>query len=169
MGRTLFLVGFMASGKSSLGKKIAQHFNLEFVDLDKYIETKENCSINEIFEKYGEEKFRELEAQYLRELDLNEKVIATGGGTPIFHKNMVYMKENGAVVYLIVPAEIIIGRLRQNKEKRPLVKDLSDEELVEYVETTLAKRRVIYSAADILVPHTKSLSLLKMELSFLLD
>lgn len=169
MGRTLFLVGFMASGKSSLGKKIAKHFNMEFVDLDDYIETQENKTINEIFETSSEEEFRELEAKHLRTLDLNDKVIATGGGTPIFHKNMVYMKENGAVAYIVVPTDIIIGRLRQNKAERPLVKDLSDEELVSFVEKTLEQRKIIYSAADILVPYTKSISLLKMELSFLLD
>ncbi len=169
MGRTLFLIGFMASGKSSLGKKIAKQFDMEFIDLDNYIEAQEKCTINDIFEKQGEEKFRELEAKYLREIDLNERVIATGGGTPIYHYNMQFLKDNGAVAYLIVPAEIIIGRLRQNKEKRPLVKDLSDEELVGYVNKTLEQRKVIYSKADILVPHTKSWSLLKMELGFLLD
>jgi len=169
MGRTLFLIGFMASGKSSLGKKIAKQFDMEFIDLDDYIEAQENASINEIFEKLGEEKFRELEAKYLREIDLNEKVIATGGGTPIFHHNMKFLKENGAVIYLIVPAEIIIGRLRQNKEKRPLVKDLNDEELVHFVHKSLEQRKIVYSNADILVPHTKSWNLLKMELGFLLN
>ena len=168
MHRTLFLVGFMASGKSSLGKKIAKSFDMNFVDLDQVIEASEGMSINAIFEQKGEEAFREIEAKQLRDLDLNEKVIATGGGTPIYHQNMVYMKENGAVAYLIVPTEIIIGRLRQNAEKRPLVKDLDDEALKEYVETTLEQRKVIYSQSDILIPHTKSLSLLKMELSFLL-
>jgi shikimate kinase len=169
MRRTLFLVGFMASGKSSLGRKIAKTFDMDFVDLDEAIELAEGKSINELFEQKGEETFREIEAKELRALDLENKVIATGGGTPIYHENMDFMKENGAVAYLVVPTEIILGRLRQNAESRPLIKDLDDEALKEYVETTLEQRKTVYSQADILIPHTKSFSLLKMELSFLLS
>jgi shikimate kinase len=167
MPRTLFLIGFMASGKSSLGKKIAQHFQLNFIDLDEAIEAREGRSIHQIFEENGEDYFRQLEAAVLRNLDLENAVVATGGGTPIFHNNMLFMKEEGAVAYLVVPTEIIIGRLRQNAENRPLVKNLSDEALKEYVEATLEQRKMLYSEADILIPHTKSWSLLKMELSFL--
>lgn len=169
MDRTLYLIGFMASGKSSLGKKLAKHFEMEFLDLDAEIELDQACSINEIFNKKGEEEFREIEARVLRSLNKSDKVIATGGGTPIYHKNMLYMKETGAVAYLVVPTDIIIGRLRQNKESRPLVKDLSDEDLTSFVEQTLEQRKIIYRQADILIPHTKSFSLLKMELSFLLS
>lgn len=168
MGRALFLIGFMASGKSSLGKKIAKHFDMEFVDLDEVIEAKAGCSINEIFEKEGEAYFRKLENEELQKIDLRDKVVATGGGTPIYHNNMQYMKDHGAVAYLVVPTETILGRLRQNKEKRPLVKDLSDDELKDFVEKTLEQRKIIYRQADILVPHTKSWALLKMELGFLL-
>ena len=168
MGRTLFLIGFMASGKSSLGKKIAKHFDMDFVDLDAEIERKTGCSINELFAEEGEDHFRELEAAVLKELDLENKVVATGGGTPIYHNNMVYMKEHGAVAYLVVPTETLLGRLRQNKASRPLIKDLDDEALKAYVEQTLEQRKIIYRQADILFPHTKSWALLKMELSFLL-
>ncbi len=168
MARTLFLIGFMASGKSSLGKKLAKHFEMDFIDLDEEIERVEKKTINQIFEENDEDYFREVEAKVLRSMDLENKVIATGGGTPIFHHNMAFMKESGAVAYLVVPTEIIIGRLRQNKEERPLVKDLSDEELTAFVEQSLEQRKVIYAKADILIPHTKSISLLKMELSFLL-
>lgn len=159
----------MASGKSSLGKKLAKAFNMDFVDLDEAIETAEAMSINDIFDQKGEESFRELEAKHLRALDLNDKVIATGGGTPIFHNNMQFMKASGAVAYLVVPTETLLGRLRQNSEKRPLVRDMDDAALKNYVETTLEQRKIIYSQADILIPHTKSLNLLKMELTFLLS
>lgn len=168
MSRTLFLVGFMASGKSSLGKKIATAFEMEFVDLDEVIEAAEGRRINDIFEQKGEEVFRIIEAEQLKALDLDNKVVATGGGTPVYHNNMAFMKENGAVAYLVVPTEIILGRLRQNAESRPLIKDLDDEALKEYVENTLEERKIIYSEADVLIPHTKSFSLLKMELIFLL-
>lgn len=168
MSRTLFLVGFMASGKSSLGKKIATAFEMEFVDLDEVIEAAEGRSINDIFEQKGEEVFRIIEAEQLKALDLDNKVVATGGGTPVYHNNMAFMKENGAVAYLVVPTEIILGRLRQNAESRPLIKDLDDEALKEYVENTLEERKIIYSEADVLIPHTKSFNLLKMELIFLL-
>ena len=169
MARTLFLIGFMASGKSSLGKKLAKHFAMDFIDLDKEIEQAESKSINELFEDHDEDYFRELESKVLRSMKLENKVVATGGGTPIFHHNMAFMKEKGAVAYMVVPAEIIIGRLRQNKEERPLVRKLSDEDLTAYVEKTLEQRKIIYSKADILIPHTKSFSLLKIELGFLLN
>lgn len=168
MAKTLFLIGFMASGKSSLGSKIARQFNMDFLDLDEAISVREGHSINELFLKHGEEVFRKIESDVLKEIDLENKVIATGGGTPIFGDNMLYMKNNGAVAYLVVPTSVIIGRLRQNREERPLVKDLSDAELTEFVEKTLEQRKIIYSQADILIPHTKSWSLLKMELQFLL-
>ena len=158
----------MASGKSSLGKKIATAFEMEFVDLDEVIEAAEGRSINDIFEQKGEEVFRIIEAEQLKALDLDNKVVATGGGTPVYHNNMAFMKENGAVAYLVVPTEIILGRLRQNAESRPLIKDLDDEALKEYVENTLEERKIIYSEADVLIPHTKSFNLLKMELIFLL-
>lgn len=169
MARTLFLIGFMASGKSSLGKKLAKHFEMDFIDLDEEIEQAESKSINELFEDQNEDYFREVESKLLRSMNLDNKVIATGGGTPIFHHNMAFMKEKGAVAYMVVPTEIIIGRLRQNKEERPLVRKLSDEDMSAYVEKTLEQRKIIYSKADILIPHTKSFSLLKMELSFLLN
>ena len=159
----------MASGKSSLGKKLAKHFAMDFIDLDKAIEKAESKSINALFEDHDEDYFRELESKVLRSMKLENKIVATGGGTPIFHHNMAFMKEKGAVAYMVVPTEIIIGRLRQNKEERPLVRKLSDEDLTTYVEKTLEQRKIIYSKADILIPHTKSFSLLKMELGFLLN
>lgn len=168
MTKTLFLIGFMASGKSSLGSKIARQFHMDFLDLDDAISAREGQSINELFDNHGEEGFRKIESEVLQSVDLENKVIATGGGTPIFGDNMLYMKNNGAVAYLVVPTSIIIGRLRQNSSERPLVKDLSDDELAVYVEKTLEQRKIIYSQADILIPHTKSWSLLKMELQFLL-
>lgn len=169
MARTLFLIGFMASGKSSLGKKLAKHFAMDFIDLDKEIEQAESKSINELFEDHDEDYFRELESKVLRSMKLENKIVATGGGTPIFHHNMAFMKEKGAVAYMVVPTEIIIGRLRQNKEERPLVRELGDEDLTAYVEKTLEQRKIIYSKADILIPHTKSFSLLKIEMGFLLN
>lgn len=168
MARTLFLIGFMASGKSSLGNKIARQFDMDFVDLDEAIIAREGHSINDLFKLHGEEGFRKIESAVLKEISLDEKVIATGGGTPIYGDNMSYMKTHGAVAYLVVPTSIIIGRLRQNREERPLVKDLDDNELVAYVEQTLEQRKIIYSQADILIPHSKSWALLKMELQFLL-
>ena len=168
MARTLFLIGFMASGKSSLGSKIARQFDMDFIDLDEVIVEREGQTINQLFAKYGEEGFRQIESEALKTISLENKVVATGGGTPIYGDNMIYMKTTGAVAYLVVPTSILIGRLRQHREDRPLVKDLSDNELIAYVEKTLEQRKLIYSQADILIPHTKSWSLLKMELQFLL-
>jgi shikimate kinase len=169
MAKLIFIVGFMGSGKSTLGKKLAQAFDADFIDLDQAIEQKEQKTINEIFEQHGEEYFRELESQTLRNIH-SEKLcfVATGGGTPCFHGNIQWMKNNGVVIYLNLPAYILTGRLKTEKAHRPLLKNLSDTELSDYVNRTLEKRAYFYEMADIIVPHNKNFTMLKTELNFLL-
>lgn len=169
MGKTIFLVGFMGAGKSTLGKKLAKHFEADFIDLDTEIEKQSGKSIAEIFEVDGETAFRQIESETLRNLPDKEILfVATGGGTPCFHDNMQWMKENGVVIYLNLPASILIGRLKENKEQRPLIKNLTEAELSEYIFKTLEERNHFYEKADILVNHNKSLPILKAELNLLL-
>lgn len=168
MDKRFFLIGFMTSGKSSLGKKLAAHFNFNFIDLDEQVEALSGKTIAEIFSQDGEAIFRKLESEALRNLPAGNSFVATGGGTPCFNSNIDWMKENGIVIYLKLPAEMLIGRLRQNKQNRPLVASLSDEELVNFVNTTLPERRSYYEQADITFPPDRSWALIKTDLHFII-
>ena len=142
----------MCSGKTTLGTLLKEIAGVTFTDLDQYIEAKEGCSINEIFSRKGEEEFRKIERATLKEV--TEKVggvIATGGGTPCFFDNMVYMKENGKVIYLNCSRQELLERLKIYKATRPLLKDKNDEELKEFIENSLPKREPFYNKASIII------------------
>ncbi len=147
----IFLMGYMSSGKSSLGKKVARHLEVDFIDLDQQIEELEASSIHEIFQQKGESHFRKLEAKMLRDLTKGQKaVISLGGGTPCYLDNINFIKQCGTSLYLEVPAEVLIGRLREKKESRPLIAQLSNEELSAFVKEQLEARKVFYQQADII-------------------
>lgn len=156
MNYPVFLIGFMASGKTSKGKKLAKKLNLPFLDLDQEIERQVNESITDIFETKGEDYFRQLEADVLRAISKNEKVvIALGGGTPCFHNNLEYINRFGTSVYINRSEARILGRLRQNKDKRPLVASLTDQQLKEFIEKNLRSREVFYKQANIVFDADK--------------
>ena len=159
----------MGSGKSTLGKKLARHFDFDFVDVDEEIEAQEKLSINEIFETKGEDYFRKKESEVLRNIQGENAFISTGGGCACHSENIDFMKKNGIVLYLKHPAELLLGRLKQNKAERPLIKDLSDNELKEYIDDKLEERNPFYEQADITFAHNKSLVLIKSELNFVIQ
>jgi shikimate kinase len=146
----IFLIGFMGSGKTSLGKLLARKLNFDFLDTDMQIEEQENCSIQEIFNSNGETYFRDLEHQLLNNISQtkNATVFSTGGGMPIFNDNISVMKENGIVVFLNVPVGMLYFRLK-NDVKRPLLAE--KENLFSYIETTLNERMPIYSQANFVI------------------
>src|SRR5215217_1973749 len=110
---SVFLIGFMGSGKTFVGKKLAQLLKTTFIDLDEVIEKSEEKTISQIFSQNGEEFFRERESHYLKSLsERSNVVIATGGGTPCFHDNMKWMNENGITIYLKAKSEILFDRLK---------------------------------------------------------
>ena len=149
---TIYLIGYMCSGKTTLGTLLKEIAGVTFTDLDQYIEAKEGCSIIEIFSRKGEEEFRNIERATLKEV--TEKVggvIATGGGTPCFFDNMEYMKENGKVIYLNCSRQELLERLKIYKATRPLLKDKNDEELKEFIENSLPKREPFYNNASIVI------------------
>lgn len=148
--RSTFIIGFTAAGKTTFGKQLAEQLQVPFYDLDEEIEKKEGKTIPDIFRLKGEEVFRELEAKTLRELPLKEGVvIACGGGTPCFHNNLNYLKENGTVIYLKKTPVQILQQLSQTEiEKRPLLKNKSPEEIEQWIIETLAQREVFYLQAD---------------------
>ena len=151
----IFLIGFMGSGKSYWGKKWAAINHLSFVDLDELIEKKAGRSIADIFETWGEEHFRKLEAETLRSCaQLEDTIIACGGGTPCFHENMPWMNDHGITIYLSATPTEILQRVLGEQEKRPLIKTLNPEEIVLYTEKKLAERAPFYQQAKLKLPSS---------------
>ena len=140
----------MGSGKTTAGKKLASLLGWSFIDLDKRIEEYAGKTIPEIFSQSGEDYFRIIETQLLRNLKMRTKtVISTGGGTPCYIDNMDYMIETGLTIYLkLTPAELK-SRLSQSKGKRPLIKDLDQNELTSFIKEKLAVREKWYERSDI--------------------
>lgn len=147
----------MGSGKSSVGKRLANRLDYEFVDLDTRIEEFAKASIESIFEKNGEEEFRALETYVLSKV-LNESriVLATGGGTPCHSDNMQRLLDSGMVVYLELLPKKLKNRLQSAKTNRPLLKGIDrEEELLSFIEEHLAKRRPFYEKAHLTVNADK--------------
>ena len=146
----IYIIGFMGSGKTTAGKKLASLLGWSFIDLDKRIEEYAGKTIPEIFSQSGEDYFRIIETQLLRNLKMCTKtVISTGGGTPCYIDNMDYMIETGLTIYLkLTPAELK-SRLSQSKGKRPLIKDLDQNELTSFIKEKLAVREKWYERSDI--------------------
>lgn len=122
----IYLIGMPGSGKSTLGQRLAERLKMPFIDLDHYIEEKSLLYIDEIFQMYGEEKFREIETQSLKEVIDKEAVIATGGGIVMKKENKSLM--HGLVIYIDTPIEVIENRLKSSYQ-RPLLEDTSLETL----------------------------------------
>lgn len=146
--KPIFLVGMPAVGKSTLGKQIAQKYNLQFIDLDKYIENIQRKSIPEIFETSGEAFFRKLEAENLGIVaQMQNVIVATGGGTPCFYDNMSLMLQAGKVVFLDFSLELVIERISQNNLVRPMFAGLGKPEIAEKIKDLYQKRLPNYGLA----------------------
>ncbi len=144
------LVGYMASGKSSVGKLLAKDLGLEFIDLDTYIEAQQQKSIKEIFSEKGEIFFRKLEHQMLSDVLTQKKsiLLSTGGGTPCYGTNMETILQNSDhSIYLQLPVSALVERIEKEKDQRPLVRELGIDELPEFVGKHLFERRSYYSQA----------------------
>ncbi len=140
----IFLTGYMGSGKTTIGKKLASLMNYNFVDLDDRIEQETGRSIPELFQK-GEHDFREIETMVLRSLsEAPNTVISTGGGTPCFNDNIAWMKSHGITIYIQMTAGSLFHRLSLSKKERPLLSGKSDVELMEYITDTLREREFFY-------------------------
>jgi len=150
MSRPVFVVGFMASGKTSLGKKLANALKKTFVDLDREIERRIKMSISEFVLKEGWEELRTIEHDALISLDLEDKFVATGGGTPCYFDSIDYMKDRGTVIFFDIHEEILFSRLRSQEHRdRPLIATLSGEDLRDFIKTSLSQRRPIYEQAHL--------------------
>ncbi len=140
----------MGSGKTTTGKKLASLAGWHFFDLDSEIEKKEGKTIPEIFSHSGEEYFRKVEAIALRELNpAVNSVIATGGGAPCYHGNIDYMLSAGIVVYLeLIPLQIM-QRLETDNTERPLLKNIPEEKILNFIEQKLKEREKYYNQAHL--------------------
>ena len=148
----VYIIGFMGSGKTTAGKKISAFLGWDFVDLDHMIEMREKKSVNEIFSLYGEDYFRELESTTLKNLEtVRNTVISAGGGTPCYCDNMEFMLRTGTVVYLKMTPGQLVSRLEKGLEKRPLLKEKDNKELLHYITNKLSERENYYEAANITV------------------
>lgn len=146
----IYLVGFMGSGKSTLARRIASTFLVSCFDTDRVIEDQAGMTISEIFNFHGEEYFRHLETDILKQTAFYEKsVIATGGGMPCFNDNMRWMKEKGITMYLDWPEQIITKQLLKERASRPLIAHLTDTDAHSKIKDLLHHRRPIYEQAAI--------------------
>ncbi len=138
----------MGSGKSHWGHTWALKNGYTFYDLDSEIEKAFKMSVEEIFEKHGEEKFRELERYHLRKF-LNKKkcLVSCGGGTPCFFENLEWMKKNGHVIYLQASPAYILHRVMNETSKRPLLKEVNTSELLFFIQKKLKEREPVYLKA----------------------
>lgn len=144
----IYVMGYMGSGKSTQGKKLATKLKLPFYDIDKMIEAIEGKSVSEIFAEKGEWYFRDLEADVLRSTILfPDAVIACGGGTPCFYNNIQWINHRGISIYLKVPVEMIFQRIKDKKAKRPLIAHMSDEELKDFIIKKSSEREYYYKKA----------------------
>jgi shikimate kinase len=152
----LILIGYMGSGKSSVGKALATHLSLKFLDLDAEICAEKNQTIPEIFSTYGEIYFRRKEAEVLKKLLEREEsyVLSLGGGTPCYGKNMQLIKDTPSVtsIYLKTGLLQLKERLLVEKDSRPLIQDLKSPEVLEdYIRKHLFERTFYYNQSDLTV------------------
>ena len=146
--RRIILIGYMGSGKTTVGKALSKETGMMFYDLDWYIESRMRKTVSQIFAEKGEEAFRKIEYNMLHEVaEFEDVIISCGGGTPCFFDNMDYLNQQGDVVYLKATPETLYKHLLMAKVERPLLKDKSPEELIAYITDHLKERAPFYEKA----------------------
>jgi len=168
----IVLLGYMASGKSTIGREISKKLDMKFIDLDDYISKREKSSISEIFKVKGEIYFRRIESFYLSEI-LNSKdsiILSLGGGTPCYSNNMeLILNSEASSIYIKASIKTLVARLTSEKNKRPLVAELENDKLIEFVAKHLFERRFFYEQASItVITEDKSIEEITTEIRILL-
>ena len=147
--KSIILLGYMGAGKTTIGHALAKDLGVQFYDLDWYIEMRFHKTVAQIFEERGEEGFRTIERNLLHEVcEFEDVIISAGGGTPCFFDNIDYMNAQGTTIYLQVPHERLLTRLKIAKSRRPLLKDKSDEEISSFITEKMQQREPFYLKAD---------------------
>ena len=149
----LYLIGYMGTGKSTIGHKVAKRCEVPFLDTDKMVEEAEGAEVADIITYAGEEYFRNAERKALQNTAEQENVVvSTGGGLPTWGDNQAWIAEHGVSVYLKRTPEQILSRLSPHgRQKRPKFRGKSDEELLQFMHTHLAEREPIYAKADVVI------------------
>ena len=164
--KPIILIGMMATGKSAIGRILAKSLNRNFYDIDQNIEDRYHMKIYEIFEKYGEEKFRDIEHEEIKKIDLkSNNIISTGGGAFTFKRNYSILNKIGLTIWLNTNKNTIIERLKKNINNRPLLKDV---EIETYVSSLLLKRIPLYSKANLTIT-SKNYSKIEMKKKVLFE
>ena len=147
--KNIFLIGYMGTGKSTVAAYMSKEYGMEVLEMDEMIATRENMSISDIFVKYGEEYFRDIETKLLVEIQSQEnKVVSCGGGVVLREQNVEEMRKGGRIVLLSAEPETILERVKDDNG-RPL---LQGNKTVEFISEMMGKRREKYEgAADIIV------------------
>ena len=146
--KRIVLIGYMGSGKTTVGKALAKEIGLPFYDLDWYIESRMRKKVSQIFAERGEEGFRQIERNMLHEVaEFEDVVVSCGGGTPCFFDNIDYLNQQAQVVYLRCEPEVLRQHLLMGKGDRPLLKGKSPDELLAFIQEQLEWREPFYSKA----------------------
>jgi shikimate kinase len=154
----IYLIGYMGSGKTTLGQELAAKLELSFIDLDKYIEERNYKTVPQLFSEFGEEAFRQRERKALEEVsEFTNVVVATGGGAPCFFDNMELMNRTGITLFLDMDIPTLVERLQKSKTDRPLIRGKSKEELIGLIYEMMQKRLPYYEQAQIRISYTDSL------------
>jgi shikimate kinase len=144
----IYLIGFPGSGKTTIAKKLASRLNMDFIDLDRFVEEQSGTSIPDIFEGQGEDMFRKFERNCLRVISQkNNQMVATGGGTPCYFDNMTVINSSGFSVYLKMSVDTLFSRLKQAQTPRPLIQGMGDDQLRDFISDKLMEREPFYSKA----------------------
>ena len=147
--KRIFLIGYMGSGKTTVGKLLAAKLGYSFVDMDAHIEEQQFKSVGQLFAERGEDEFRLLEQKCLHEVaQFDDVIISTGGGAPCFFDNMEYMNAHGTTIYLRFTAEELANRLATQAAKRPLIATKKGDELRQFISEGLNKREPFYTQAN---------------------
>ncbi len=171
MKKTLVLLGYMASGKSAIAHYISKEYHLKYVDLDSFISHKEHLSIQEIFKTKGEIYFRKKEQLYLNEILSNNSnsILAVGGGTPCYGQNMDLINQKALSIYIKTPLKTLVSRLLTQKNTRPLVANLNEDDLPEFVAKHLFERQSFYEKAHFIIEaQNKSIATIASEIKELI-
>ena len=154
----IILIGYMGAGKTTLGKALSKKLGLSFFDLDWFIENRFCQTVSSLFAERGEDGFRKIEREMLHEIaEFENVIISAGGGTPCFFDNMDYMNRQAETVYLKATPEVLFRHLQPGRHKRPLLASKTDEEMMDFIVSSLKEREPFYSQAK----HTLDTSLLE--------
>lgn len=150
--KRIIIIGYMGSGKTTVGHALSQELGLPFYDLDWYIETRMHRTVKQIFDEKGEEGFRKIEHNLLHEVaEFEDVIISCGGGTPCFFDNIDYINRQGETVYLKCTTDVLYKHLKMGKTVRPLLLNKTSDEVKTFIEVQLKQREPFYTKAKHIV------------------